>query len=289
MIWHEWCMCLFATLFRMWSPRLVPGYAPDGTPILSVLGKRTYAFEAGGVARVDLENPIPFFEADLYHGKGDPTTEAPKQELELVDWKPLVDVVVHGLAQPPLGNLGNHFDVVVEMAGIRGAVRVFGNRRVDYSRGSVRFSDPEPFASMPLHWGLAYGGVDRWSHPEVPLAFPPNPVGKGFAVDPPPHALHGLELPNLENVQKLLTPETFLVKKFERWNAAPLPAALGWMPRNGFPRIAMGTSPTVRSPEADKFRHRISRNMPQAFLGAPDPAPLRPRNHLQNNGAPPFL
>jgi len=253
------------------------------------LGKRTYAFEPGGRARPDLENPIPFFDADQFHGKGNPQTDAPKQEMELVDWKPLVDVVVHGLAHAPTGRLGQHFDAIVELAGIRGAVRVFGNRKVDFSRGSVRFTDPEPFPSMPLHWGLAYGGVDKWTHPEVPLVFPPNPVGKGFAVDPPPHALHGLELPNLENVQKLLTPETFLVKRFDRWSSAPAPAAFGWTPRGGFPRIAMATSPPLKSTEAHKARQRISQNMPLALLGVPAPAPTHPRNHLQNNGAPPFL
>lgn len=273
----------------MWSPRLAPGFAPDGTPILSVLAKRTYRFEAGGRARPDTSDPIPFFEADQYHGKGDPQTDAPKQETDLVDWKPLVDVVVHGLAHAPTGKLGQYFDVVVDVGGVRGGVRVFGNRRVDVSRGSVKFTDPEPFPSMPLHWGLAYGGVDRWTHPEIPLVFPPNPIGKGFAVDPPPHALHGMELPNLESIQRQLTPETFLVKKFDRWSACPPPAALGWTPRGGYPRIAMATSPPFRSAEADKFRARISRNLPLALLEAPEPSPTQAKNHLQNNGAPSFL
>lgn len=273
----------------MWSPRLAPGFAPDGTPILSVLAKRTYVFGPGGMAKPDDANAIPFFEADQFYGKGNPETDAPKQEMELVEWKPLVDVVLHGLAHAPTGRLGQHFDVVVDVGGVRGAVRVFGNRKVDFSRGSVRFTDPEPFPSMPIHWGLAYGGVDRWTHPEVPMAFPPNPIGKGFAVDPPPHVLHGMELPNLENTQKFLTPETFLVKKFDRWTSCPQPAALGWTPRRGYPRIAMGTSPPMKGAEADKARARISQNMPLALLDVPAPLPTQARNHLQNNGAPPFL
>lgn len=273
----------------MWSPRLVPGFAPDGTPILSVLGKRTYRFLPGKTAQLDREKPVPIFEVDEFFGEGDPETDAPKQENDLVAWKPLVDVVVHGMAHAPKGNMARHFDLNVEVAGARRALRVFGDRKVDLSAGGIRFSDPVLFSSMPLHWGLAYGGQDLTSHPEIPLAYPRNPVGRGFAVDPPPAMLHGLVLPNLENPQALLDPDTFLVKKFERWNKAPTPMALGWMPRHSFPRLLQGGMDPVTTDEAAKTRARVAANMPLALLEIPAPAPGKPLNHLQNNGAPSFL
>lgn len=254
-----------------------------------MLGKRTYRFTPGGKAVPDRAEPVPFFETDLFHGKSDPALDPPRQESDLCDWKPKVDVVVHGLAHAPRGKLGHFFDAFVAVGGTRAGVRVFGNRRVDMSRGSPRFTDPEPFASMPLHWGLAYGGVDRWTHPDIALPYPKNPVGKGFAVAPEPQFLHGMELPNLEDPQNPIQPGSFLLRKFERWMSGPEPFALGWMPRGAHIRRQVVVASAGKDGEAARERERISRNLPLATPDAAVPVDRNPRDHAANNGALPLL
>jgi hypothetical protein len=273
----------------MWFSRVCPGFAPDGTPILSVLAKRTYRYAKDGTVSVDDDDPLPLFEADVFRGKGQPEFDAPLQECDLVAWKPRVDVVIHGMAFAPEGKRGVFFDAIVQVGECRGAVRVFGDRKIDLSSGGLRFSDPEPFENMPLHWGLAYGGVDLHSMPGVGLAFPPNPVGKGFAVQPPPDVLHGMPLPNLEDPRFLLTPDRFLVKRFERWPQAPVPAAFGWVPRHAHPRIHQSSLPPDSSDASVRERQYVAANVPEALLGMTPKVQARHRTYEECNGAPPFL
>ena len=40
---------------------------------------------------------------------------------------------------------------------------------------------PKPFTVMPLTLANAYGGADEWD--ELPVPYPANPVGKGYALD----------------------------------------------------------------------------------------------------------
>lgn len=273
----------------MWISRLVPGLAPDGTPILSVLAKRTYRYAPDQEAKYDPVDPLPFFDADVLEGQGRPGVDAPLQESDLVPWKPRVDVVVHGLAFAPSGKRGLFFDTNVRVGECSATVRVFGDRRADLSSGSLRFTNPEPFETMPIHWGRAFGGVDRCSHPDIELPFPPNPLGKGFVVDPSPEHLHGTALPNLENPQDLLVPERLLVKKYERWPRAPQPSALGWMPRNAHRRIQQAILPLDESDSARERRKEFALNMPQALLRHPAPPGSLHQSFEERNGAPPFL
>jgi hypothetical protein len=220
-----------------WESEIQMGTGPGGVQLLSVLGKQTYVFAPGKKLEVDYNEPIPFSKAQTYWGNGDPNLDPVRQEDDLVAWKPLVDVVVHGKVHAPRGKRGRWFDAGVVIAGQPKMVRVFGDRRIDFSTGGLRFTDPEPFEEMPLHWGLAYGGTDSVSNPDVGLVYPRNPVGKGFWVSPPIEKIHGASLPNLENPQHLLTPETLLVKKYDRWKAAPVPIAMGWTSRHFHDRL----------------------------------------------------
>ena len=237
----------------MWECVLQPGTGPDGTQLVSVLGKRTYRFAPDGKVEIDLDHPIPIFRGQTFLGGKDPDKDPVLQDDDLVAWKPLVDVVVHGSAHAPRGKRGYFFDVGVMVGDKARLVRVFGNRRIDLSSGKLRFTEPEPFDDMPLHWGLAYGGADVLTDPSSRLVHPRNPVGKGFLVAPPLEALHGFALPNLENPNTVLTPQTLLLKKFDRWKTAQVPMALGWTSRHfhdraaGDPR-AKGTHPFLQAP-----------------------------------------
>jgi hypothetical protein len=49
-----------------WFTLLAPGYGPDGSPLLSLLCKRTYTFTHGKVAQPDESRQIPFHEKDEF-------------------------------------------------------------------------------------------------------------------------------------------------------------------------------------------------------------------------------
>lgn len=259
----------------MWQSRIVPGSAPDGTPILSVLGKQTYRFEPDGVAQVDDSHRIDVLEVDSFLGDGNPINDPVRHESDLVAWKPMTDIVVHGKACSPRGKCARHFDARIAVGDRSLAIRVFGDRKVDMTSGSIRFSEPEVFEEMPLHSGFAYGGTDLWSDPQTRLTYPRNPSGKGFAVAPPIETLHRMALPNLENPSMLLTPEQFLAKRYDRWKDMPQPAYLGWTQKLAHPRFLFaGMSPNDAA-QAEAKRQRHLDTMPEIGAGPNTQPPER--------------
>lgn len=275
----------------MWSTRLVPGSAPDGSFLLSVLAKRTYRFSPGEMAIPNGLEQIPFLEKDLFLDPGDPVTCPELEETDLVAFKPNVDVVFHGSAWAPRGKRGYFFDLSVAVGALTHTLRAFGNRQVRPKMFGLDFTDPEPFESMPLHWGLAYGGTDFLTRPDMPLTYPRNPVGKGFAVAPPVERLHEIALPNLEDPEDLLNPSRLLIKHFENWPKAPVPAALGWTCRRAHPRLLMaGVDARDLSSQQVSRQRSLQAKDEVGTPGADAPAEApRLLNHQFHNGAPSFL
>lgn len=168
----------------MWITKMIPGTAPDGAPILSVLAKATYRISLEGLEPLPEEERLPLFDSDKLYGSQNPALDPIEHESDLVAYKPMTDIIVHGEACAPTGKRARFFDMGISVRGCVRKLRIFGPRHLDCSNGKIRFSEPEPFERMPLHFGLAYGGVDRWSHPEEVYTYPRNPVGKGFLVSP---------------------------------------------------------------------------------------------------------
>lgn len=219
----------------MWSCRTHFDRTEEGQPLVSVLAKGTFRILADGECETASE-ALPFVEQDSLFG-ADPANSAIRQEMDVVGWKPRTDLIVQGKCFAPRGKQGLHFDVGAKVGDRIFRLRVFGARKIDASRGSIRFTDPEPFESMPVHWGLAYGGVDSWTKEAHDLIHPANPVGIGFWVKPSLERIHGALLPNLEDPDQPLTPETFLVQSHDRWPRMPQPKAMGWAPRSAGHRL----------------------------------------------------
>jgi len=269
-----------------WLTRLVPGYAPNGGHILSVLAKKTYAISPQQECREDLGSPLNFLDADLFWGAGDPARDAVREESDLVAFKPCVDVIVVGSAWAPRGKKGRFFDAGFEIGPHQRLLRVFGNRGIQPRLLGFEFTDPEPFESMPLHYGLAYGGRDELSRPGCVLTYPRNPVGRGYAMTKA--AFSGLRLPNLEDLDHLLTPETLLVGKDLGWEAMPLPQTLGPMGRNCHPRLDLAGLPMDVRTAQEIERQQLLASMPEVGTGGVEPPPPSLMlNPLFYNGAPP--
>ncbi|MBK9577376.1 MAG: DUF2169 domain-containing protein [Fibrobacterota bacterium] len=252
------------------TPYLIPGHVADGTPILSVLGKETFDLVPGEELTY-ADEEIPFRESD------------DDLESDLVAFKPMTDILLTGSVFSPRGKQALHMNVGITVNGVIYGVRVFGNRKAVVSGNSVRFSEPEPFESIPIELSRCYGGIDSTTRPQEPLSFQPNPQGTGFLVSGTDSVME-LRLPNFENPNKVLTPESFLVKSFEKWREAPMPASLGPLPRDSWPRCSLaGMSPDQAADQEVERRKRIQA-MPEIGAGPgtypPAPPPiLNPEYH----------
>jgi hypothetical protein len=135
---------------------------------------------------------------------------------------------------------------------------VFGPRYWRRRLGGLEPSEPERFESMPLSWGLAFGGsyqeppgLDAHSglpHPGGTVAYPLNPAGIGFyatekqAVDRP--------LPRIERTDQLV----------RQWSDRPLPGGLAPCPMNPALRLIPLDSPEGGDPAiADALFERALR------------------------------
>jgi hypothetical protein len=269
-----------------WISAFAPGYAPDGRPILSVLGKRTYNFANGKAAWYDGGSQEAFREKDEFFGSVGPQTDAVKHESDMVAFKPMTDVAVIGKALSPRGKKSLSMSVGLQIGAHAKIIKVTGNRKVFVTGTGFAFSDPEPYEEMPLHFGLAYGGKDDQSEPGISYVYPRNPVGKGFIVKNNPKALQDLELPNLEDPKAPLTPANILLQRFDQWKSRPEPAAMGFTGRNFFPRYTLAGLPPDEYQKAEIDRQRSVQKMPEIGTNAstqpPPPVPLM--NPLFFNG-----
>ncbi len=270
-----------------WMAAVMPGNAPDASPILSVIGKKTYRFANGKTAWEDEEAPIPIVEADAFNGGGRPDADSMAVESDLVAFKPMTDVGLVGCARTPGGKPLTQMNVGIQVGGARKVARIFGDRRVHVTPGGIAFSPPEPFTEMPLDFSRAYGGRDGKSDEGMTYVYMKNPVGKGFAVKNSPTALQGLELPNIEDPQRLLTPQNLVLGRFDAWPDAPDPVAFGFQNKNFHPRFTLAGLPPEHWADAEADRQRALKKAPEVGAkGAAIPAQVPPMlNPYFFNGA----
>jgi hypothetical protein len=274
-----------------WLSKVVPGSAPDGSPILSVLGKQTYNFVDGGTAQYDDNEQIPLVEADEFFGENNPASDATKYESDLVAYKPMTDVVLVGKAHAPKGKKILQFNVGLQVGAARKIIQVSGDRKVYVTGTGFAFSEPKPFDEMPLDYSRAYGGKDDKSEEGSLYTYLRNPVGKGFIVKNNTKALQDLELPNLEPPEKLLTPKNLVLGKFEQWKVYPEPASFGYMGKSFYPRFTLAGLPPDSHADAEVDRQKTLQKQPEVGTpGSQQPQPVMPMLNLEFfNGASPGL
>lgn len=217
---------------------VVSGKSDTGASIFSVLVKRTYDIVPN--QRASRSNRVnPLIKIDEYFDRGDPEWATVKYETDLVPYKVATDLVVIGKAYAPLGKPAAQSDVSVEIVGIKKTIRVSGDRHCVYrANGSPKFTEPIPFTEMELRYERAYGGKDTTSNPDIPFFYPRNTMGTGVVIKNTPVTVDGLNLPNIEAPDDLLTPERVVLGEPERWNEQPLPTGFGWFQRTWYPRCS---------------------------------------------------
>lgn len=145
------------------------------------------------------DDQLPPALADEY--LAEPGASSLKYVSELHLGKPTTDVVLCGNAWAPSARPTTESLVAFQVAERRKIIRVFGDR----TWKSDGFSKPAPFERMPLVYERAFGGSVRQRDGAGVLVEERNPVGAGFAGERSASEMVGELLPNLEDVNKLLT------------------------------------------------------------------------------------
>ena len=242
------------------STQVLVSGAPGGRPLVGLVLKRTYRIGSrGGWEPVADDEQEVVVEEELEYETAEPPFVSPIFHGDDTLFRPRTDVVVQGSAWAPGAPLPR-LTVRFRMEGLKRDIVVSGDRRVERCPGGgLRFTDPEPFESIPLRYDRAYGGVDfrAWllsrtrleadlqrAVPGVPLAstspchYPRNPSGVGFLIDAAPYDPADLLVPNLEFEHDPVTPDRLAVGGPERWPEGPLPAGMDWQGCDWFPRQA---------------------------------------------------
>jgi len=193
--------------------------------IVSIGWKETYDIVEDGFCGL-AEEQAPF---------EDPTEERP--EPEFFPYKSATDLVVQGTAHSPGGRPVSEMKASVQVGRVHKEIMVLGDRTCTYQQGQApRFSEPEPFTTMPLGYERAYGGKDPSPREKTleellavhPGTYPRNDNGKGYVLANEADSIEGLALPNLENPRDRLTPNRLVVGDPSNWWKQPLPESFDW-------------------------------------------------------------
>ncbi len=214
----------------------------EGRQIVSIHSKLTYTLlPTGKCLLADLQMPLLLGPLPCEEG------EEPFHETDILSFKGSTDVIVLASAY---GNGKRTMEARIRVADRDLKYLVMGERKAMYrGKGSVAFSKPEPFDTIPLRYEYAYGGFDE-TVPEAevtylidlfrahPGLYPRNPVGRGYIVHENRAAIDGRLLPNVENPSDLLTPDRLITGEPENWWKQPLPWSCDWFDKSWYPRIA---------------------------------------------------
>lgn len=210
------------------------GLDKEARPWLVVMAKATYRIDVERAGRPVLaDEQTKLLVSDVF--EGEPGFSAPLIEADYVPHKAVCDVIVKGSAHAPRGKAVKELEAGISIGPIRKLVRVVGERRWQKRGSKYVPSDAEPFVTMPITYGRAFGGM--YDHTAIEsddlndfLAHPANLVGCGYAKDKFLHLIKDQAVPNIEaRDQRIESPE----KDYA-------PAGLGPIARNWQPRLAFG-------------------------------------------------
>jgi len=193
------------------APVHLPYRYKDGGKINAIV-KRQYTIQADGTLKAYPKDQQPRPDADVPYQ--DDLGRSIRHPSDVVEYKPLIDLIVNGHACAPRGTATTRMNVAVALAGWRKELTVFGDRYWLVARdGTWYMTDPAPFEQMPLRWEKSFGSMSDFR----------NLMGKGGDVDPqsdPEDPVY--PLPNIENPNALIA---------EPWDS-PDPVNFGAIPQH---------------------------------------------------------
>lgn len=183
------------------ATRMVVGYTmgvePSGKELLVVVVKGTFVLPKPGEALRLHDEQLPLLMADTFTGT--PGFSAPLHESDFAPRKSRCDVLLAGSAHAPDGRPVTRAHVGLHVGPMHKAFDVVGDRVWEAGLGPVRAGLPQPFQTMGLDYGRAFGGVDDASgDPAEHSAYAVNPVGRGYHRHLKASWVDGTPLPNTE-------------------------------------------------------------------------------------------
>jgi hypothetical protein len=187
------------------------------------------------------------------------------------------DVFLSGSAYP--GAEASFADTSLTVGSLARSVRVHGARRIEFSGGSLAYSNAEPFERASLSKANAYGGSlprprakrgafganARAGVPEDEAFYPRNAAGRGFCSEATAQLLNGRLAPSQEDPYDPVLPERLAVSDVRAWLDAPIAADYGPVDLFEFPR-AQFLHPYVVPKDTQPLEAR------RGWLGAPSTA-----------------
>jgi hypothetical protein len=235
--------------------------SPGGQPMIGVVLKRVYRIlDDGSAVPADEDSQEVLSDGELDYFEEEPPFCSPvAHDNDLHAFRAATDLVIQGSAYTYKKDV-RHAVVRVALEKFERVIYVYGSRRLERNANNhVVFSEPEPFAAIPVRYDLAYGGVDfaalleftppaledlKRARPDMPfdLATPfhyaRNPAGVGFVLQLERYDLEDVVVPNLEYPFDPVTPKRLAVGTLDNWHAGPVPAGLDWYAAGWFPRLA---------------------------------------------------
>ena len=174
------------------------GLEPDGRERMVVVIKGTFALPLKENAELSLApEQIPLVMADEY--EGEPGLSAVLYESDFAYFKPRCDVLLNGQAYAPQGREVTRLTVSMAVGSWSKSFDVVGDRWWLQNASSVMPTAPQVFATKPISYAAAFGGVDADpANPENQEAYPQNPIGRGYYPFARQKDLQGKPLPTTE-------------------------------------------------------------------------------------------
>lgn len=254
-----------------WQCTIIPGHAPDGKSILSVLAKRTYHLIPGQIKPI--KNQFTLNNSEILSDPANPFNSEVLTESDLVAYKQKTDVVVNSKVYAPKGKKAINLVCEISIGTIQKKMRVFGNRNITSSLiKGLRYTDPLPFEQQQTGWTQTYGGMAK-SKDGIIYCFPPNPIGKGFYLKKGFRDYSEIIVPCCEDPDHPVEPHDLILQKFENWKKAPKPVSFGWTKPGFFPRFTYAGMPPG-FPGAFDSGYKVNPSLPKLdfrfFQGAAD-------------------
>ncbi len=180
-----------------------------GRERLVILAKATYRFGTGAPPALS-EVHAPIAVTDVIGEP--PALSVPFYESDLVPFKRRCDVVLDATAHAPGDRPVTELPVGVRVGALSKQFLAVGERVWKRGALTVGSSRPQPFTTMPLHYGRAFGGSPRKrAAKDGPLqqdTYLPNPIGVGYAPQASDDIVDGMPLPSTEDFHDRVTTPT---------------------------------------------------------------------------------
>ncbi|MDM5181932.1 DUF2169 domain-containing protein [Massilia sp. DJPM01] len=145
---------------------------------------------------------------------GEPGASAMRYGSDFARFKPRCDVLFDACAHAPQGEAVRELTVAFQIGTLKKGLKAIGSRHWQKRLGMYGLSQPAHFTSMPLHYGLAFGGTRTYPQGRgaraqiLSEALLDNPAGLGWGGNKTGGDLDGAAAPCLQALDENITSPT---------------------------------------------------------------------------------